>query len=106
MTIDEIQFSGGSKSKPMMVVRVTESYFSTQRGLSYRRDVSFLKRKSSGFNCMEEDISCGGADLAYKSIENIDTVKPGVYELKFIEYSRDFETGHCDDWGYKLIPYD
>ncbi len=88
------------------VVRVRTSAWATRRGLSVRRDVSFMRKLSGPQACLlEEEISAVGADLAAQMIVNLDSVEDGLYTVIACNERRDWETGVVDDYDLKLIPY-
>ena len=87
------------------VVRITTSDWGNQRGVYSRRSMTYLRRKSSGHNTIEEDVSnMGGQGIIYRVI-NFYEVQDGVYEVIVTNIKRDWETNAVDDWDYMLVPY-
>jgi len=90
-----------------VVVKVSTTYYTTNRGLAMTKRIEFLKRKSDR-DCVfsiEEDASCGGADSVMQRIVNLDEVDDGVYQMIWINEFRDRESGYIEDWDYKLVPH-
>ena len=98
----ELNFNAlvGTSIQPRLVVRLTSSTYFTARGVSYRKDITVLKRKSSlhlneVFDYPDEMLR----------ITNLDQCEDGIYEIGWFNVTRDCETGYPDDWDYVLIPY-
>lgn len=87
------------------VVSVRTSTWSDSNGIYRTKSIKYLKRKSKGFNFVDEDIRQTGEDLVFDNIININEVKDGHYLLVMCNFFEDRETGHIEDWDYKLIPY-
>ena len=74
----------GKMSNPMMndevVVRIRTTCWHDKNGLNYKRSLTFLRRKSSGFNVLEQDASDVGADYASygESFYSIETKFPNL----------------------------
>lgn len=86
------------------VVRVTTSYWHDKRGLHLKRSLTFLRRQCEGFNILEEDAGGMGVDEVVSRIVNLNQCEDGVYEVIPCNHSTDWETGHVDDYDYKLVP--
>jgi hypothetical protein len=101
-TFDLVFEAGVTSIRPvsLCVVRLTTTSWSDRRGLLW------LRRLSKGFNVMEEDADCVGADLTVARILNIDECADGVYRVVTCNESLDFETGYVDDYDYRLVPFD
>lgn len=84
-----------------LVVRVSTSTYFTQRGVSHRKDIAVLRRKST----LHLSDVFDEADEMLR-IVNLDKCDDGVYELTWCNGVRDWETGYYEDWDYKLIPYE
>ncbi|WGH49868.1 hypothetical protein [Alishewanella phage vB_AspM_Slickus01] len=82
------------KPKPdqRVVVRLTTSWFKTKRGLSCRKDLTYMKRKSWGFNPLEEYEPC---DL--EPYINLNELSDGLYEVVL--------RGNEDDFWVEFIPF-
>lgn len=89
------------------VVRISTSVFATHRGLAYRRDISIMKRltNADGDDLLSYDIGCLGADEVLSRIGNFTDVSDGLYVLRTVNISHDWETNTIDDYDYKLEPY-
>ena len=110
LSIAELVRSTEAKKVPFIepvvhrtVVRLSTSWWSDNRGLYQRKSLTYLKRKSSGFNCLEEEINNIGAVDAQEYILNFDKCEDGVYEV-VANYGTD-EFGHVDEVDYTLVPY-
>lgn len=90
----------------LLIVRVTTNYFKSKNGaLVYQRKVKPLRKKSTqdGLECLDHDIDGGGIEYMLKGIMNLNEVDDGIYELKMVNLTTDFETGHIDGWDWKLF---
>lgn len=91
--------------KPKVVVRIRTSYYSDRKGAYVRKDITYLKRKSEGFNFFEEDVKMVGAQDTISTIVNFNECDDGIYELITIKEHRDWETGIVDCYDLKLVLY-
>lgn len=91
--------------KSREVVRISTSIWSDKNGIYCKKSITQQKRKSFGFQCLQEDIAMIGAE-AYNSIININECKDGLYQVITINASRDYETGIIDSYELKLIPFE
>ena len=85
------------------VVRVKTTVWSDKRGLHTKKSLTFLRRRCEGVNILEEDLGAIGAEEVTSRILNLWEVKDGVYILTTCHESRDYETGHIEDYDYKLV---
>ena len=85
------------------VVRLTTSAWKNDRGVHLKKSLDFLKRQCVGFNILDEDCLMIGAEEVVPKIININSVPDGVYRVVVCNESRDWETGHVDDYDYKLV---
>jgi hypothetical protein len=85
------------------VVRLTTSVWNNDRGVHLKKSLNFLKRQCAGFNILAEDCLMIGAEEVVPKIINIDSVPDGVYRVVLCNASRDWVTGHVDDYDYKLV---
>lgn len=88
-----------------VVVRVKTSTWDDKYGLHTKKSLLFLKRKCDGINFLKEDCSSIDAEHVMSHIENLDDCSDGIYEVIMCNVSHDFESGHVDNWDYRLIPY-
>lgn len=88
-----------------VVVRLRRSYWSDNRGIHQRTDLTYMNRKTSGHNFVREDVSCIGADELFLGITNVDECGDGLYEVVMTNVSRDWETGYVDSYDYELVPH-
>jgi len=88
------------------VVRVSINSWFSGGSLHYKKSLSVLKRKSFGYEILEDECSNIGATEVVLKIINFNQVEVGLYELVAFNISRDRESGCVDDWDLKLIPYE
>jgi len=91
--------------KTKVIVRLKRSWWGDAKGLHQRVDISYLRRKSAGFNFVAEDHAYEGGDVTWSRFVNIDECCDGVYEVLMCNVKRDYETGDIDDYDFKLVPY-
>mgnify|MGYP001583061104 CR=1 FL=1 len=90
----------------LLIVRVSTNYFKSKNGaLVYQRKVKPLSKKSTqdALEVLYEEVEIGGIDYMLKGIINLNDVDDGVYELKMVNITHDWETGHIDGWDWKLF---
>ena len=85
------------------VVRLRTTMWADKTGLHTKKSLTFLRRKSEGFNVLEEDASAAGVEEVLPRILNLDECPDGVYEVVVCNESRDYETGSVDDYDYRLV---
>jgi hypothetical protein len=108
MRLSELAVNNAGSKPIVAVVSVKTSYYHTKRGFATTKRIDFLRRKSN-WECVysiKEDASCGGADAVIGRIINLNDVEDGIYRMIFINEHRDWESGHIEDWDYKLVPYE
>jgi hypothetical protein len=86
------------------IVRLRTSYWHDKNGLHCRQSLSYLKRQCTGFQLIDDDCSMVGADHVMPRIVNLHECKDGIYDVVMINQKKDWETGHVEDWDYKLFP--
>ncbi len=64
----------------------------------------YLKRKSFGYNILDEDCNNIYPEDVFEKIMNIFKVPDGIYEVVVCDEIRNYEDGSIDDYSYKLIP--
>jgi hypothetical protein len=87
----------------LCVVRLRRTAWYDRRGVYYKTSLTYLQRKSKGFNFLEEELDVVGAHNVL--ITNIDEVNEGVYSVEICNISRDYESGYIDGYDLKLVPY-
>lgn len=87
------------------VVRLTTTFYQDGRGLHTKKSLTLLKRKSFGYDMLNEDASAIGAERVLSHVENLYGTEDGVYEVVTCNHARDWEAGCIDDWDYRLVPY-
>ncbi len=95
--------TGGHKQLNRCVVRLRTTMWADKNGLHTKKSLTFLRRKSKGFNVLEEDASAAGVEEILPRILNMDECEDGVYEVVTCNESRDYETGYIDDYDYWLV---
>jgi hypothetical protein len=85
------------------VVRLKTSVWNDSRGIHIKKDITYLRRKSFGFNILEEDVSNIGPEFVVSDIINLNSCSDGIYEVVICNESHDWETGYVDAYNYKLI---
>ena len=96
-------FSEAEERKDKCTARVTTTTWADKRGLHTKKSLIFLRRQCDGFNMLEEDISMIGTDDVLPKILNFSECEDGIYEIVICNESHDFETGHIDDYDFKLV---
>lgn len=87
--------------EPLKIIgRVTHEYYVTTNGVAQKSKFTVLKSKSTG------SLSDFLVD-SYEDIKSLDlsNLEEGLYELRTIGLSTDYETGLCDDWELQLVEY-
>lgn len=106
LTLDDLVNFSKPQIENKLIVKVETSYYKDKKGaVVYQRKIRPLKKKSTqdAMQWMWEDISCGGVDMFIKGIINFHSVDDGIYEMKMVGITHDFETGHVDGWDWKLF---
>lgn len=85
------------------VVRLRTTMWSDKNGLHLKKSLTFLRRKSEGFNVLEEDASAAGVEEVLPRILNLGKCEDGIYEVVVCNESHDWETGYVDDYDYRLV---
>jgi hypothetical protein len=85
------------------VVRLRVSEYKSQRGYAVRIELNRVERHCTGYQPLKEDFSNGGELIS--RITNLLDVKPGLYEVRATNFSKDWETGYVDDWDLVLVPF-
>lgn len=93
----------GTEVLQCMVMVGTEAY---KRGNTYHmgRTIRVLQSETT-FDILHEDSDAIGIHDALSQIININYVQDGKYKLIAVNQSRDWETGHIDDYDLKLVPH-
>jgi hypothetical protein len=91
----------------IQVVRVSSSVWKDNRGaIHIDKIIAPLKKKSSGYQVLSEDVDNIGADQVVSHITNLADVKDGIYQVVTCNprYSH-WEEPYMDEYDYKLIPF-
>ena len=94
------------KQQNCCVVRLSTDVWADKKGLYMKKRLSFLRRKSEGFNALEEEIDITGVEYVLPRILNFHECNDGIYEVVTCNESRDPETGYIDNYDYHLQPYE
>lgn len=101
VAVADEQKSAGPQNR--CVVRLRATIWSDKSGIYTKKSLTFLRRQCDGFNILDEDAKAIGAEHIIPRIINLDECRDGVYEVVPCNESHDFESGHIDDYDYKLI---
>lgn len=93
---------GDDEPDSRCVVRVRTSSWLSNRGLHIRKDITFVRRLSSGYQCLAEDAHSIGGPEVIDRITNLDECEDGLYVATITNPSTDWETGYVDDYDYVL----
>ena len=88
------------------VIRLRTSTWVTEKGLHAKTDLMFMRRKSKGFNLLEEEAIAIGSDEVIQRITNLADCEDGLYEVRTCNEREDWETGCIDDYDFNLVPLD
>lgn len=83
------------------VVSLRTEMFKRGSGFVAAKVLTTLKRKSTGFDILNEGVSEEIEDLS--NIDGLYTLPDGIYELRYANISRDYESGHWEYYGYELV---
>jgi hypothetical protein len=86
-------------------VRLVTSCWQNETGLHIKRSLITLRRKSSGYQILDEDCRQIGASEVAAQIVNLNECEDGVYSVVTCNETRDWESGMLDGYDYKLIPF-
>ena len=95
--------AGEPKQLNRCVVRLRTTMWANESGLHTKKSLTFLRRKSEGFNVLEEDASAAGVEEVLPRILNLDECEDGIYEVVVCNESHDWETGYVDNYDYRLV---
>ena len=92
-----------SDLKNVCVIRLTTSSWKSGGQIHVKKTLRFLRRKSSGYNILDEDCDHVDVDGVVARITNINDVEDGVYKVVTCNEIEDWETGLIEDYSYKLV---
>ena len=87
------------------IVRVSTEFWNDKRGLHTRKNINYLRTKSTGYNILEENVNAIGAYNTITRIINLYEVKDGIYEVMTVNEEKDRASGYIKHYEFKLIPY-
>lgn len=70
-----------------------------------RKSLVVLKSKSGGCDLILEDCTMTGAEEVIRRIVNLNECQDGRYVVALCNEHRDWETGHIEDYDYRLLPF-
>ncbi len=92
---------------PPLYVRIKTSCWYDNKSIHQKRSITTLRRKSNAaFDILIEDSKNLDANQVFDKIVNLDECKDGVYVVRIVNESKDWETEDIYDWDYMLIPED
>lgn len=91
------------KQRNRCVVRLRTTKWADKSGLHIKKSLTFLRRKSEGFNILEEDTGAAGVEEILPRILNMDECQDGIYEVVMCNERHDYETGYVDGYDYRLV---
>lgn len=97
--------AAGLDEEPLVVVRLTRSWWGDKSGFHEKTSLRFLKRKCRGFNWVKEEVSAIGDEEFVQGIQNLSQCNEGIYELRYFGLSYDYETDSYEADGYTLVPF-
>lgn len=103
MLNDFILKTSTEEQEHICVVRLVTSAWHNDRGVHLKKSLNFLKRKCVGYNILYEDCTMIGAEEVIPRITNFNEMPDGVYRVVICNESRDWETGHVEDYDYMLV---
>lgn len=103
LEMDEAADNGACRS----VVRLTTSCWKDAKGgIHITRSILPLKRKSFGFQILQEDSDNIGADEVIHAIRDIYKLRDGVYSVNVCNPKYCYETGYLEEYDYQLNPFE
>jgi hypothetical protein len=104
--IESTMSSERAEPRPVVVVRLTTSYWHDRNGMHWKQSLRFLKRKCVGYNVIYEDCQNIGANEVIPRIENLSECDDGLYYIVTCnERGSDWEASHIiDEYDYRLVP--
>ena len=94
-----------SEKRTRMVVRLRRSFWHDNDGVYQRIGLRYLKRHTEGFNVFDDECHLIGASEVLPKVLNLNQCPDGIYQLVLCNAHRDYETGHVEDWDYRLVPF-
>lgn len=88
------------------IIKLKTSYWRSDRGLHSKRDIIYCKTLSYGHNILYEDSNNVSAQYVFERIINFHECLDNVlYEVVACNLNANWETGICEEYDYKLIPF-
>ena len=92
--------------KSRCVIRLSTSYWHDRSGIHMRKNLIFQKKRSiNSCDILAVQASNIGACDVFPIITNLNECEDGLYEVIRTNISYDRETGECDFYDFKLIPF-
>jgi hypothetical protein len=88
------------------VVKLSNFCYSDSKGCVHvEKRLTPMKRKSYGYQVLQEDIKMIGTSEVISRIINLQGFKDGIYSVITCHEKRDWESGYVEEYDYKLIPF-
>lgn len=87
------------------VIRLRTEMYCRGNSAFIKKSLTTLKKKSTGYNLLIDDIGHCDANEVLSRIVNLDECKDGLYILTTTNVSTDYWSGYVDDYDYILLPY-
>lgn len=100
----EVEKNTNAAEKCKCVIRLKTFIWHDKNGLYFKKNMTYLKRKSFGYNILHEDCYNINVTEVYEKIVNIFEVPDGIYEVITCDEILNTENNSIEDYGYKLIP--
>jgi hypothetical protein len=98
-----VEVLDSKKDANIEIVRLRTSYWQSKQGvISVKRDIIPLRRKSQGYQILEEDARSVSAKEVVTRIVNLDGCEDGLYCIETCNEARDFASGCIEDYDYQL----
>jgi len=88
------------------VVRLRTSCWRSGSGMHMTKSITTLKKLSVGYLALEEECDNVGVEDMFYTLINLHECKDGIYEVVICNVGRDWESGHIDDYDFKLVPFE
>lgn len=91
------------KQEHIAIYRLTTEVYKSRDGFVFSKKIRKMKRLSKGYDALEEEWASIGCDM--EPIIGIESAVDGLYEIKMVNASVDYETGYVDSYDLQMFPY-
>lgn len=105
MNLQQLMAADAPAQESCTVVKLTTSYWSDARGVYQKRALTYLRRKTVGYNLLVEEVGCIGAEGAVMLFVNLNECADGVYYVTTCNVTHDYESGYVAGYDFELVPY-